>query len=170
VFALAVGTLIVFGLSLAATTQTRTVTERVPAYDEITGEPIPGQTRPETYSYSDIHPERVWWLLAPNPFVILADTAPQAQPRLNPRTGEELPRPFDPLGEIGRAVREARDPYRPEEITTSDLSQASPPARPGPVWPYGLAFHFVLGAGAVLLTVRRLRTPTRNLPRGVRVA
>jgi ABC-type transport system involved in multi-copper enzyme maturation permease subunit len=170
VFALTVGTLIVFGLSLAATTETRTVTERVPAYDLTTGEPIPGQTRLETFTYTEVRPERVWWLLAPNPFVILADAAPQAEPRIDPRTGEELPRPFDPLGEIGRAVREARDPYRPGDIAAVDIAPTSPPYRPGPVWPYGLAFHLVLGVGAVALTVRRLRTPTRNLPRGVRVA
>ncbi|MGH3931838.1 MAG: ABC transporter permease [Pseudonocardiaceae bacterium] len=170
VFALTVGTLIVFGLSLATTTETRTVTERIPAYNEVTGERIPGQTRLETYSYTEVYPERVWWLLAPNPFVILADAAPRAQPRIDPRTGEELPRPFDPLGEIGKAVREARDPYRPGDILTADLSQVPPPDRSGPVWPYGLAFHLVLGGGAVALTVRRLRTPTRNLPRGVRVA
>ena len=170
VFVLTVGTLIVFGLSLAATTETRTVTERIPAYNEVTGEPIPGQTRLETYTYSEVRPERVWWLLAPNPFVILADAAPRAEPRIDPRTGRELPRPFDPLGEIGAGVREARDPYRPGDIVTPELSQTPPPHQPGPVWPYGLAFHLVLGTGAVALTIRRLRTPTRNLPRGVRVA
>ena len=42
--------------------------------------------------------------------------------------------------------------------------------KPGPVWPYGLAFDAALGAGAVLVTIRRLRTPARKLPRGIRVA
>lgn len=166
VFALAVGTLIVFGLSLAMTTETKTVTEQIPVYDAATGESIPGQTQQVTGTYSEVRPERVWWLLTPNPFVILADAAPQAQPRIDPRTGQELARPLDPLSEIGTSVRQAREP----DVGTPDPSQTPPPNQPGPVWPYGLAFHLVLGAGAVALTVRRLRTPTRALPRGVRVA
>lgn len=166
VFVLTVGTLIVFGLSLAMTTETRTVTEQIPAYENTTGALIPGQTRPTTVTYTEVRPDRVWWLLTPNPFVILADAAPRAQPRIDPRTGQELGRPLDPLSEIGTMVRQAREPG----FGTPDPSQTSPPHQPGPVWPYGLAFHLVLGAGAVALTVRRLRTPTRTLPRGVRVA
>jgi len=39
-----------------------------------------------------------------------------------------------------------------------------------PVWPYGLGFSVLLAAGSVLVTIRRLRTPTDRLPRGIRVA
>jgi hypothetical protein len=38
------------------------------------------------------------------------------------------------------------------------------------VWPWGLAIDLLLGAGALALTIRQLRTPTRTLPRGVRIA
>ncbi len=40
----------------------------------------------------------------------------------------------------------------------------------GPVWPYGLAFDLLLGAGGVALATRRLHTPYAKLPRAVRVA
>lgn len=38
------------------------------------------------------------------------------------------------------------------------------------MWPYGLAVNVLLGAGALVITTRRLRTPARALPRGLRVA
>jgi hypothetical protein len=38
------------------------------------------------------------------------------------------------------------------------------------VWPLGLAFYVLLGAGSVALTVRRIRIPQRKLARGTRVA
>jgi hypothetical protein len=38
------------------------------------------------------------------------------------------------------------------------------------VWPWGLAFDVLLGAGALWLTARQLRTPSRDLPLGQRVA
>jgi hypothetical protein len=44
------------------------------------------------------------------------------------------------------------------------------PGAGSPVWPWGLGFDVLLGAGAVAITIRRLRTPSRRLPRGVRVA
>jgi len=41
---------------------------------------------------------------------------------------------------------------------------------PGPVWPYSLGFQLVLAATAMLLTERKLRTPTGTLTTGQRVA
>lgn len=190
VFAVAVGTVIAFALALPLTTTTRTVTERVPVWDgpppeeefiDPNGEfrpPSPGVQPPpdrwetQTYEVSDVRPEKVWWLLAPNPFVILADAAPDTEPRFDPRTGARLADPLDPLGEIGNAVREAREPDDRHGAPTFDTAPPAPEPeqRPGPVWPYGLAFDLLLGAGAVALTIRRLRTPVRKLPRGVRIA
>ncbi|MBA0126617.1 ABC transporter permease [Haloechinothrix sp. YIM 98757] len=191
VFAATVGTVVVFALALPLTTTTEQVTERVPVWDdpppgEAPGGPAdrhappphpPGQGEPDrwetrTYERSQVRPERVWWLLAPNPFVILADAAPAAEPRFDPRTGERLSNPLDPLGEIATAVRDARaseDPQAVPGIVPSGPEQPEPP-RPDPVWPYGLAFDVLLAAGAIALTIRRLRTPVRSLPRGVRIA
>lgn len=149
VFAITIGTLVVFTLSLAATTEEREVRQR--RY---------------TYTGEVAHPERVWWLLAPNPFVILADAAPRVPPELD-RRGREFRTSFDPLGEMGDAVREIREPDQGDAFASIAPGDREPG---GAVWPYGLAFHVALGVGAVALTERRLRTPYRSLPRAVRVA
>jgi hypothetical protein len=122
-----------------------------------------------------VRTDRTWWLLAPNPFVVLADSAPQLPPE--PR---ELPddvvtvqsRDLDPLGTIGRAVRDLR--RTPDSSSVGGggpLVSELPVETPAPaVWPTGLAVDVLLGVGALVLTERRLRTPTRTLPRGQRVA
>jgi ABC-type transport system involved in multi-copper enzyme maturation permease subunit len=135
VFALTVGTLIAFGLTSA-----------------ISDTNGPGRS------------ESAWWILAPNPFVVLADAAPQL-PRVPSRYPDYVPQPTDPLGEIGRSVRELRRPFGVYE--TDD---GTPLPAPPPVWPTGLAFDLLLGGAAVLVTIRRLRTPARSVPTGVRVA
>ncbi|WP_242888896.1 ABC transporter permease [Actinomadura litoris] len=120
--------------------------------------------------------DRIWWLLAPNPVVVLADAAPSLPKRRvvivdgagigSPADSEayyEAP-PNDPLGTISRGVRKLRvddGHYRPYDSRRLD----------GPsVWPYGLAFDLVLGAGAVWLSASRLRTPLYRVPKGVRIA
>lgn len=168
VFALTIGTLIGFGLATALTTERTRVTYEEPVFDE-TGRPVEGETRTSTYRTTRARPDRTWPLLAPNPFVILADSAPRLPRRVDPETGVEVARPLDPLGEIGNAVRDARRP--PDGLRSQTyLVPDSQLPEPGPVWPYGLAFDVLLAAGAVVVTVRRLRTPVRRLPRGVRIA
>ncbi|SNR49502.1 hypothetical protein SAMN06265360_107170 [Haloechinothrix alba] len=79
---------------------------------------------------------------------------------------------LDPLGEIATAVRDARASEDPRAVPGSvppGPEQPEPP-RPDPVWPYGLVFDVLLAAGAIALTIRRLHTPVRSLPRGVRIA
>jgi ABC-2 type transport system permease protein len=109
-------------------------------------------------------PAQVWWMIAPNPFVVLADATPQLPPATD-SDGRYVPRPTDPLGDMGRSVRQMRDPdyydYESEQVRRGS---------PQPVWPYGLTFDLLLGAAAVWAATRRLRTPADRLPRGVRVA
>jgi ABC-type transport system involved in multi-copper enzyme maturation permease subunit len=141
VFALLFGTLVVYSLAVPLTTTTETE-----------------HTQTGTYEDEDQHPERVWWLLAPNPFVVLADAAPRL-PEPEPGTESE---PFDPLGDIGRSVRDARTP--------GDSLDSAADNEGGAVWPYGLGINLALAGGAMWITTRRLRTPARSLPRGVRIA
>ena len=125
----------------------------------------------------------MWWLLAPNPFVILADSAPALPPLTAPSCASKQRREergdyddlrdADPLGAIGDEVRKLRlKPGQKDSFLYGDSSELSEqtPARRKPVWPYGLAFDVLLGIGAVWLTARRLTTPTRTLPKGQRVA
>ena len=175
VFALGVGTLIVFGLVTATTTETyeqtyRETCEQAPPDSGC----VPGEQR---FTTSRARTDRTWWLLAPNPFVVLADAAPRLpdrEPVLEGDVGVAVQASdLDPLGQIGRTVRDLRRPPDDRVLGTAPLVdeggrpvQEEPPA----VWPAGLAVDVLLGAGALVLTVRRLRTPTRTLPRGQRVA
>lgn len=114
--------------------------------------------------------ERIWWLLAPNPFVVVADAAPRVPPRAVSVGQDYYIEENDMLSAIGRGVRELRQPpgygldvYVGADNTVIDRIDL-------PVWPYGLAFNILLGCAAVAITTRRLRTPTRKLPRAIRIA
>ena len=131
---------------------------------------------------SILHTERTWWLLALNPFVVVADAAPSRKP-VN-YLG------FEPLQMISDGARTARMGSTPES-----LNECWPEIQPNPgegdgsqqfqqqqqlqrerlnkvhaVWPYGFVFLGFIGAASTLVAVRRLRTPIRRLPRGTRIA
>lgn len=171
VFALTVGTLIAFGLGTLATQSTETRTDRYPVWDDSDGRGNDEPDRWETVTYETevVHTERVWWLLVPNPFIVVADSSPAA-PEPDPVEGSDgttfADGGDDPLRTIGDTVRQARDPDRYDE-TTGELTHEGGQK---PLWPYGLGFNLALGVGAVALTIRRLRTPYQRVPRGVRVA
>jgi ABC-2 type transport system permease protein len=143
---LTVGTLLAFLFALPLST------EQVPAQS----------TDGYTYTVPYERPDRVWWLLAPNPFVILADSAPRVAPTITQRGDIISIDDNDPLSAVARTVRQQRQP--PDFSGTGQVSQ------PGAVWPWGLGFDVLVGIGAIVITARRLRTPTRRLGRGIRVA
>lgn len=176
IFVLTIGTLIAFAIAVALST-------------ERSEESFMG----ETYESRRARPDRVWWILAPNPFVILADAAPALPLVPAPWNPNEMISPEgDVLGGIGTAVRAARQPPAPPiqslEPTFSTpfppegAVQLPPPPPPPPVaalapepaldavWPWGLAINLLLGLTFLAITIRRLQTPTRKLGRGVRVA
>jgi ABC-type transport system involved in multi-copper enzyme maturation permease subunit len=176
VFGLCLGTLISFGLSLSLTQEHYTEQARCPSRADLQGIPAEEVDRiladcdaSQVYEATRVRPDKVWWLLAPNPFVILADAAPQLPPLSDAekQRRDRLQtqgvyvndlRDSDPLGALGRSVRGLR--YAPDEDEGRDR----------PVWPFGLAFDVALAGGAVWLTARRLRAPSRALPKGQRVA
>ena len=171
VFALTVGTVILFGLATAVTTEqvTQTVDAPCPPGDSLC---TPGSGR-QSFETTQVRTDRTWWLLAANPFVVLADASPQRSDPDPARIPGISSDDLDPLGAIGRGVRELRRPpgdsqgtavLQPEPDVGGD-EQAQPP-----VWPTGLAVNVALGGAALVLTTRRLRTPSRTLPRGQRVA
>ena len=173
VFALTVGTIVVFALVSAVTAETRTISYE----NDCTGLPPDSGCVDGTQSYETTQwrTDRTWWLLAPNPFVVLADAAPQLPPE-PPRPYDDVPsvqaRDLDPLGQIGRAVRDLRRPPQPDTTVGGAplLEEVPVEERAAAVWPTGLAVDVLLGIGALVLTERRLRTPTRTLPKGKRVA
>ena len=195
VFALTLGTLITFALVTAMTAETVEQTFENACPTDLPPDLTPEQREgyvlncgvPQTFTATRTRTDRTWWLLAPNPFVVLADAAPQLPPlseaeqrrrdreRENGRYQQDA-RDLDPLGSIGKEVRGLRD--APDDnsggaYVDSGLTQGQPPPAEEEhkrVWPYGLAFDVLLAGAALVVTTRRLHTPTRDLPKGQRVA
>jgi ABC-2 type transport system permease protein len=180
-------------LPLAMATEQVTVVQAEPSSTDPTSAPAENSTFTcvrRTQEMSRPHTERLWWLLAANPFVIVADAAPRP-------TGRDTQ--SDPLTAIRNAVREARlGPAEIEDWCTGAMYGVADPATgaegtlqtlPKPdevaeaetrreverealpvVWPFGLAANLVLGTAFVLVAIRRLRAPARKLARGTRIA
>jgi ABC-2 type transport system permease protein len=172
VFALTAGTFIAFGLATVLTQQKVTGTSRACNYDD-QGREIAGTCTDEPYETSVPRTDRTWWIIAPNPFAVLADSAPGGPTRTVQRPdgttaqeGVEL----DPLGALSRSLHQIR--VKPQELNNGfSTYYAVPDGVVGAaVWPLGLAIDLLLGAGAVYVTARRLRTPTYKLARGQRIA
>jgi ABC-type transport system involved in multi-copper enzyme maturation permease subunit len=172
VFALSVGTFIAFGLATVLTQEHAKATSQACSYDN-NGNQIPGSCQDQAYQTSVPRTDRTWWLLAPNPFAVLADSAPAGPVRQvrqpDGRVVEEGVS-LDPLGQMSRALHQIR--VRPQ-LQTGDFGtfyDVPDGVVGGAVWPTGLLVDLLLGAGAVWLTARRLRTPTYRLARGQRIA
>jgi len=175
VASLTVITLIIFGLSLALTiTPTKVQVWGVPSevessWDWSKDENPSFQCEWYESEWDQPHTERTWWLLAINPFVIVADAMPADQP-----AEEEFYIPEGVMSVIRYAVREAR--MGPELYSDQCYYGNQPmPAPPrdrddSPVWPWGIGGLTLLGAGALVLAVRRLSIPVGKLPRGTRIA
>lgn len=168
---------LLFALSIPLVSDQETVTVRERDYAGVQfddeGEPVGGEPPCSTAeTVEDVaHTERTWWLLAPSPYVVVADATPRAP----------ISAGGGPLSAVGDAVREARQgetgatrdycvgttdaEYAAEEQERRDALDAV-----GAVWPWGLAVDLLIGAAAVAVTTRRLQVPYASLPRGSRVA
>jgi ABC-2 type transport system permease protein len=154
---LSLGTLIAFLLGLLVTTGSVEHT-----YEDPTG----GK---HSFTTSDTRPDEVWWLLAPNPFVVLADAVPASKPAVESEGDVVVSGSRDPLNGLRDDVRTTRESPADRDCFQMGGGDCKRP-KPGPVWPWGLAFDVGLGALALWVTVRQLETPATKLARGVRVA
>lgn len=132
---------------------------------------------------------QAWYLLAPNPFVILADAAPAAPVKrtcfqvvppsgspgvgtssgsttFGPSSGSTICQTSLPNGDVLGGIRQG---IRDTETSSSGDGNVGS-TQGGPVWPYGLAFDLILSGLLIWAAIRRVRTPIRHLPTGVRVA
>jgi ABC-2 type transport system permease protein len=138
VFLLTIGTLILFGVSVITAPVERTrVDDEFGGY--VTEERVIGAR---------------WVILAPNPFVVLADAAPRSNSRFVP----------DPLEAIRDSVRQSRRP------AGAQFPFGPSGREPPPLWPAGISIEMALALAAGYFTVGRLRIPARKLAPGQRVA
>ncbi|MDQ2623700.1 MAG: ABC transporter permease [Actinomycetota bacterium] len=168
--------LIVFGLSLTLVTSDEevrvwTVSSAYEQWDGTGAEPST-QCEWRTQTEQVIHTERTWWLLAINPFVVVADAMPE-EARAD---GQEYYGPTGIMSAIRYGVREARmgPGLERDYCWAANLASASPvaprDADTTPVWPWGVGALTLLGGLGLATAVRRLSIPVRKLPRGTRVA
>lgn len=113
--------------------------------------------------------DRVWWVLAANPFVILADATP-------PTYIDGYPR--DLFSQIAYSVRLAQKvpetetrfdgcaaPDVPSYETPEDQLDGTAPS-----WFVGLLVQVLIAAGLLTWGIARTRTPAKRLPPGTRIA
>jgi ABC-type transport system involved in multi-copper enzyme maturation permease subunit len=183
VAALTLGTLIAFGLGGTALRTEQTVTTRdadwgsVPVgcdpylQDDATECPRLDQVGCTTSTHTSEVPrfDRVWGVLAANPFVILADATPP--------TYDKYGGPSDLFSQIASGVRLAQIAPDPAPFydycggaTFADESMEDRIAGTVPSWFVGLFLQVLLAAGLLAWGIARTRTPARRLPPGTRIA
>lgn len=146
VFLLTAGLPILFGISMLSAQHT-----------------VTRQVDNQTITYTESRVGWRWILLAPDPFVILADAAPRQRSRFV----------SDPLAVIREAARSSRQQHEThpvvEEGAVSFEGDLSPP-EPPPLWPVGLGFGAAMIALSCYAVLRKLHVPARHLAPGERVA
>jgi ABC-type transport system involved in multi-copper enzyme maturation permease subunit len=114
--------------------------------------------------------DHVWWLLAANPFVILADATPT--------TFDHNGYPVDLFGQIKSGVRwvqQAPDlEQRWDDCSPMPVEDSPTPeelmSQTAPSWFVGMALQALLAAGLLWWAWARTRTPAGRLPSGTRIA
>lgn len=112
-----------------------------------------------------VHTERVAWLLAMNPYVVVADVIPYPD-----RSQSASPAPQGAVEVISQGARIAL--AGPEAVTqcANGVPRQSYLVQTTPLWPLGLGLQLAL-AGVLMWGARRaLVTPAKRLARGTRVA
>lgn len=176
VTALTIGTPLVTTISttFVRDTQTRFVYEI--DYDTSSSLAQTCKDTPTVHTVEIYRTERIWWMLAPNPFVALSDISARAP--VEYQQDDYYYRYPSMLASIGKGVDAMRTP-QPEETTdkycdepTYDWDDERQDDLPQhlPFWPASLLFLAILGVGGVVTATRRLATPAGGLPRGVRLA
>lgn len=186
VAALVLGTVITFFLSFPLVSESETVryygipesywqsqTSPMPSATSgpaVPTDPSPSDCRHLTRIQDVEHTERTWWLLAANPFVIVADAAPREATQED--QGQVTPLYWISIG--ARAARAGADVTTERQECwygpNGGADSVSQPRQAGPVWPWGLGLYAVAAVAAVAISVRRVHTPIVRLPNGTRIA
>ncbi|ADG80314.1 ABC-type transport system involved in multi-copper enzyme maturation, permease component OS=Tsukamurella paurometabola (strain ATCC 8368 / DSM / CCUG 35730/ CIP 100753 / JCM 10117 / KCTC 9821 / NBRC 16120 / NCIMB 702349 / NCTC 13040) OX=521096 GN=Tpau_3736 PE=4 SV=1 [Tsukamurella paurometabola] len=180
---------LLIGLPAVAAVLIPTTTERVTTistewdYDRDTGR---STCREYPYTREVAHTNRIWWIVAPNALVVVADSASANDPgrsetwfRSPYGDGRVLQRETA-LGEVADAAAAFRAGERipPERRCATDSPSGTGDyygyrddlSAVGSTWYWGLLANLALGGIGLAFAARRLRVPAGNLPRGVRIA
>lgn len=178
---LSVGSLIAFALGGIAAQSTYTYQYEEFEYGDTTVDPTTGDyvddgitgcqlSEPQTGTMPRY--DRVWWMLAANPYVVLADAVPISY--------DQNGQPEDLFGYIKLGVRATQlEPNyfnAPEDRDCDPDTYAETPGpreivgRSVPSWFVGFAIHIAMGVAALMGAIAVTRTPSRRLAAGSRVA
>ena len=162
---MSIGTVIAFGLStplVRGTVEANMPQWEDDAYLQPSGTEAEFSCVGPLFEVDVYHTDRTAWLLAANPFVVLADALPYSDDGMS----------GGPLQGIGQAVRYAQagaESSGPQCIN-GEPRAFDAPASSFPIWPLGLTVQFAGAALALVLAWRRLRTPAQRLAAGTRIA
>jgi ABC-type transport system involved in multi-copper enzyme maturation permease subunit len=178
---LTVGTMIVFGLSTTLVMEERTVRSSYYTYPEssldsmgIPDEGAEAVCQTQTYTADLPDTQYITWLLAANPFVVVADAVPYNLPEVDadPAPGGMAGSYYTPgvMETVSQGVRSAQ--AGPDlEVTCEESTGGRQPLPQGvPIWPLGLGLQLLLAGGLLLVGRRRLTMPARRLAQGTRIA
>ncbi len=183
---LAIGTVIVYALSAALTAEPRTVTTSYYSYPESAyledgsvDESAELVCYTQSYTADVAHTEYIAWLLAANPFVVVADAVPYSYED-EPVEDSAVPdlaslnsgSSYSPgvLESVSQLVREAQA-GEDLEVTCEEARQGMRRLPQGtPIWPLGLGLQVLLAVGLLLVGRRRLTMPAKRLAQGTRIA
>ena len=162
VSALVIGTLIVFALGGMAVRSEATTYSR--PYDSNGNVDCESW---DSYTYQAPRFDLVWWALAANPFVVLADATPTEF--------SDAGYPLDLYGQIKFGVRSAQLSPLEQRWDDCDPDSTSRTAEQVidetvPSWFVGLGVQVLLAGSLFAGAWARTRTPARQLPPGTRIA
>jgi ABC-type transport system involved in multi-copper enzyme maturation permease subunit len=114
-----------------------------------------------------VHTDRVAWMLAMNPYVVVADAIPYPVRTSN---AYGMSSPVGAIESISQGARYAM--AGPAGTYPCANGEAKPRylAQSTPLWPLGLGLQLVLAGLLMWLGWRSLRTPAHRLARGTRIA
>ena len=127
---------------------------------------------PVSYETQIFHTERITWLLAANPFVVVADAVPTRSVGEPERYSsmDEGTAVTGPMAGISEGVRFSQAGAEFQQPCIDGVKRTDPVPAGSPVWPLGLGLQALLAGVLVFLGRRRLVTPAGKLAPGTRIA
>ncbi|WP_345764198.1 ABC transporter permease [Diaminobutyricibacter sp. McL0608] len=180
--ALCAGSLISFGLLTLVTRSDVTVTQTnvsASSGDPSTTDPSQIQCDPPTtYTYPVPRYDYYWWMLASNPYVVVADATPGSFTSAGSpadlfsiiATGVRSAQHAPPLTVVDDYCAQVKAEANGNHDTTSGPTSKEVYDSSVPSWFVGLGIHILLAAGLLAGAWARTRTPARRLSKGSRIA